>query len=102
MQAALRVFLSVFTGVLSPLPRLVMADIAPITPLGQVIASLIMILGYGIIAVPTGIVTAEFARGRNSGLFLNLRNPCVNCGTEDHRENADYCYHCGHPLHDEA
>ena len=77
-------------------------DIAPITPLGQVIASLIMILGYGIIAVPTGIVTAEFARGRNSGLFLNLRNPCVNCGTEDHRENADYCYHCGHPLHDEA
>ena len=70
-------------------------DIAPITTIGQIIATLVMILGYGIIAVPTGIVSAELAnKARNS----NDKNPCSNCGTEDHRDNAKFCYHCGNNL----
>lgn len=79
-------------------------DIAPQTPLGQIIASFIMILGYGIIAVPTGIVTAEFAKNRNKNMPIVLSqsgNPCPGCGAEDHRENAQFCYRCGHELNNE-
>lgn len=73
-------------------------DIAPITTTGQIIATFVMILGYGIIAVPTGIVSAEFAsKSKNYA----TKNPCRNCGTEDHREKAKYCYHCGNNLLDE-
>ncbi|NBL64269.1 ion transporter [Flavobacterium sp. NST-5] len=71
-------------------------DIAPITPLGKAIASFIMILGYGIIAVPTGIVTAELATsGKKRKL---LPGTCPNCGTSDHRNTADFCYKCGTSL----
>lgn len=70
-------------------------DIAPVTTVGQMIATLVMILGYGIIAVPTGIVSAEFA---NKARNANLINPCSSCGTEDHRDNAKFCYHCGNNL----
>lgn len=70
-------------------------DIAPVTPLGKLIASFIMILGYGIIAVPTGIVTAELASPRKNKL---LPNACKNCGTNDHRNLAEFCYKCGFPL----
>jgi voltage-gated potassium channel len=73
-------------------------DISPITPLGQFIASLAMILGYGIIAVPTGIVTVEIARTNAKKTELNRNNPCENCGTEEHRENAKFCDHCGSRL----
>lgn len=73
-------------------------DIAPVTTIGQFIATLVMILGYGIIAVPTGIVSAEFA---NNARNLNAKNPCSNCGTEDHREKAGFCYNCGNALTDE-
>ena len=71
-------------------------DIAPITPLGKVIASFIMILGYGIIAVPTGIVTAELASGSKSKKLLP--GACPNCGTSDHRNTAEFCYKCGTTL----
>jgi voltage-gated potassium channel len=70
-------------------------DIAPITPLGKIIASFIMILGYGIIAVPTGIVTAELASGRKKHF---LPGSCKNCGTSDHRNTAEFCYKCGTDL----
>ena len=78
-------------------------DIHPITPLGQVVASFIMILGYGIIAVPTGIVTAELAQSKrkNSIFLIGNRNPCPNCGEQDHMEKADFCHNCGHKLHDD-
>lgn len=78
-------------------------DIHPVTPTGQVIASLIMILGYGIIAVPTGIVTAEFAQNRKKkGLFtLEKDYPCPNCGVDDHKQKADFCYNCGNKLEHE-
>ncbi|GGD12089.1 ion transporter [Hyunsoonleella pacifica] len=80
-------------------------DIAPVTPLGQFIAALIMILGYGIIAVPTGIVSAEYtALGKKKDntqtplVSLNSQS-CENCLAEDHRDGAEYCYNCGEKLH---
>jgi voltage-gated potassium channel len=72
-------------------------DISPQTPLGQFIASMVMILGYGIIAVPTGIVTAEFTR-TNANKTEPEKNSCENCGVANHNPNAKFCYHCGHPL----
>lgn len=82
-------------------------DIAPVTPLGQFIASIIMIMGYGIIAVPTGIVTAEFASQNKGFQETPARIPevdlnteaCPYCSAEGHRDNAKYCYNCGHLLH---
>lgn len=78
-------------------------DIHPITPLGQVIASFIMILGYGIIAVPTGIVTAELAQNKRKGsiFLIGNRNPCPSCGEQDHMEKAEFCYNCGHKLNND-
>ena len=73
-------------------------DIAPVTPLGQLIASAIMIMGYGIIAIPTGIVTAELTT--NKDIHTNTQN-CPNCAVEKHRDNAEFCYSCGHILNDE-
>ncbi|GLB49730.1 ion transporter [Neptunitalea lumnitzerae] len=70
-------------------------DIAPATNLGQFLASLIMILGYGIIAVPTGIVTVEFAK--QSKVQTNTQ-VCSNCHKDDHRDEAEYCYNCGEKL----
>lgn len=69
-------------------------DISPITTLGQVVASAIMILGYAIIAVPTGIVTAELAKPQ---VIENTQN-CSNCGEDDHLNKADYCHSCGERL----
>lgn len=73
-------------------------DISPITPLGQFIASFVMIMGYGVIAVPTGIVTAEFASNSRKKNVSDTINPCPSCGTEGHAYNAKYCYHCGANL----
>lgn len=70
-------------------------DIAPVTTLGQVIASFIMIMGYGIIAVPTGIVTAEFSNIKNPE--KPIENKCVSCkyGT---LKSASFCHHCGEKI----
>lgn len=73
-------------------------DISPITPLGQAIASVVMIMGYGIIAVPTGIVSAEFANSNRKKPRFERINPCNECGTEGHEFNAKYCFHCGAEL----
>ncbi len=81
-------------------------DIAPITPLGQLLAAIIMILGYGIIAVPTGIVSAEYTAQNNNNkkntteptVHLNSQS-CENCLAEKHRDKADYCYNCGERLY---
>ena len=70
-------------------------DIAPGTPLGKFIASFVMIMGYGIIAVPTGIVSVELARSERADLANRV---CVNCFTEGHRKEAGYCFNCGEPL----
>lgn len=72
-------------------------DISPGTPLGQFIAAMVMILGYGIIAVPTGIVTAELAK-TNPNQTEADKKTCENCGTPNHNPNAKFCYHCGNPI----
>lgn len=81
-------------------------DIAPVTPVGQLIAAVIMILGYGIIAVPTGIVSAEYTSQNKTNhdpekpkVHLNSQS-CENCLAENHKDKADYCYNCGERLHD--
>lgn len=73
-------------------------DISPITPLGQFVASFVMILGYGIIAVPTGIVTAEFAKNTFKNTVHTHKNPCENCGIIDHPDGSQFCYQCGSHL----
>jgi voltage-gated potassium channel len=73
-------------------------DISPVTPLGQIIASIAMVLGYGIIAVPTGIVTAEIAKSSLKNTVPNRKIPCIRCGTDDHNANAKFCYNCGAEL----
>ncbi|PQJ14875.1 ion transporter [Aureicoccus marinus] len=79
-------------------------DIAPQTTLGQFIATIIMVMGYGIIAVPTGIVTVEYAKhsgekktSSESYVHTNTQ-ACPNCSVENHRDGAKYCYNCGDLL----
>ena len=74
-------------------------DIAPITALGQFIASLIMILGYGIIAVPTGIVTSEMTKTEEK-LIPHNTQACSNCNETYHQDDAEYCHKCGYKIHD--
>lgn len=78
-------------------------DITPKSPLGQAIASFMMLLGWGILAVPTGIVTAEMTAqhtGRRNALRANTR--CDNCGSRGHDVKARFCKDCGAALPDEA
>ena len=72
-------------------------DIAPITSLGQFIASMIMILGYGIIAIPTGIVTSEMTRNEKDLIPNNTQN-CTNCSEDYHQDNAKFCHKCGNNI----
>lgn len=75
-------------------------DITPKTPLGQALASLVMITGYGIIAVPTGIVTAEIARGASATPTdkQSATRLCPHCFSEGHDWDARFCKHCGGTL----
>ncbi len=73
-------------------------DIAPQSPLGQIIASAIMIMGYGIIAVPTGVYSAELFKQYQADKITN--EACPDCGATGHDFDANYCKYCGHPLED--
>ena len=75
-------------------------DITPQTGLGKAIASFMMLLGWGILAVPTGIVTAEMTSARMDHM---RRQPsglraCPACGSDDHEPQARFCKDCGHEL----
>ncbi|WP_250460973.1 ion transporter [Microbulbifer litoralis] len=70
-------------------------DIVPQTPLGQAIAALTTLIGYSIIAVPTGLVTAELASEMRHERTLHR---CDNCSRADHDPDAEYCKHCGYKL----
>lgn len=70
-------------------------DIAPGTALGKVIASFIMILGYAIIAVPTGIISVEMSR---QSMRTTNTEVCGGCGRSGHTDDAEYCRHCGTKL----
>lgn len=72
-------------------------DVTPITPFGKFLATLVMIMGYGVIAVPTGIVTAEI-----SGRVMNMKEvifqDCPSCGQGEHHTGAIYCHICSEKL----
>jgi voltage-gated potassium channel len=71
-------------------------DISPVTPLGQFVASIVMILGYAVIAVPTGIISSEFIKGHNN--TKESTEACPNCMKEDHDVHAVFCKYCGGKL----
>lgn len=71
-------------------------DISPATPMGKFIASVIMLIGYAIIAVPTGIITTEIAMAVKTKKELN--EACPSCGKEGHDWNARFCKYCGASL----
>ena len=66
-------------------------DISPATPLGKLLSIIVMLCGYSIIAVPTGVVTSEFRRRRS-----DLK--CDRCGNDDHGDSARYCKICGEKM----
>ena len=68
-------------------------DIAPVTVLGQTLASIIMLIGYAIIAVPTGIIGAEIMKATNTNT-----QACSNCNYDTHEDGAGYCNRCGEVL----
>ncbi|MCK4839699.1 MAG: two pore domain potassium channel family protein, partial [Desulfobulbaceae bacterium] len=70
-------------------------DISPKTNLGQALAAVVMILGYCIIAVPTGIISAEISQRTNKKI---CNRPCGGCGSCDHDPAAEYCQYCGERL----
>ena len=70
-------------------------DISPQTGIGQIIAAVIMIMGYGIIAVPTGIVSAEMMRTREQTVTTQC---CKECSSEGHSSDAKFCKDCGAEL----
>ena len=72
-------------------------DMAPVTVSGKVLASIVMILGYSIIAVPTGIVTAEIVESAAASRKITTRS-CPGCLSEGHDRDAIYCNQCAAPL----
>lgn len=70
-------------------------DITPETNLGRFLSAIVMILGYAVIAVPTGILTMEMMKNRSTNT-----QACHNCGAEGHDDNARYCKFCGHSIED--
>ncbi len=71
-------------------------DIVPVTGLGKFIATFIMLLGYSIIAIPTGIVSSEITKERTKEKTGSVE--CRNCGETEHLSGAIYCNTCGHAL----
>ncbi len=72
-------------------------DITPSSHLGQFLAAIIMILGYAIIAVPTGIVTGELIKRKSA---VTNTQACRFCGAEGHDDDAVYCKYCGEQLNE--
>ena len=69
-------------------------DLAPATVMGKILASIAMLTGYSIIAVPTGIISVEISKAVRSGR-LSTKSSCGECGHEDHDEDAVFCKICG-------
>jgi voltage-gated potassium channel len=80
-------------------------DIVPITDLGKAVATLMMLIGYSIIAIPTGIVSVE--SGRASGYLpgpgaSKAKTQCPRCKESAHLPQANYCHRCGFDFQQEA
>jgi voltage-gated potassium channel len=71
-------------------------DISPVTPVGKLLASVVMLIGYAIIAVPTGILTHDIAMAARQK--QELPESCPHCSREGHDSDADYCKYCGAEL----
>ena len=70
-------------------------DISPVTPLGRLMASVLILIGYGIIAVPTGIYSAELM---NRLQHPAVQQPCPGCGLSSHPQDSVFCRRCGAAL----
>ena len=70
-------------------------DITPVTPIGKILTSMMVLIGYAIIAVPTGIVISTL---RGASQPAASGRACPECGREAHRFNAKYCWYCGDKL----
>jgi voltage-gated potassium channel len=70
-------------------------DISPQTPIGQMLASLLMIMAYGILAVPTGIITYELSKAADKPVSTQA---CPFCGKDGHEVDATFCKYCGNNL----
>ncbi len=73
-------------------------DISPSTPIGQFLSAILMIMGYAVIAVPTGIVSAEIVNGSNKKDEDITTQACRNCSKEGHDADAEFCKYCGEEL----
>lgn len=73
-------------------------DIVPLTPLGKAVAAVLIVMGYGIIAVPTGIVTVEMERERQATEAARRHEACPRCGLDGHAADARFCKRCGTTL----
>ena len=82
----------------APCPCNLFGDITPKTELGRFVASVMMLLGWGTLAVPTGIVTAEMTSQRLSATPVPTTRTCHECLTEGHLPEALHCMHCGARL----
>ncbi len=69
-------------------------DISPVTEFGQFLAAVVMILGYAVIAVPTGIVSSQMISSSKNQEDISTQ-VCMNCGKEGHDTDAEYCKYCG-------
>jgi voltage-gated potassium channel len=72
-------------------------DVVPITIGGKILASTVMIMGYGVIAVPVGIVTSEIAN-HVLAQVKKMKVQCSRCGTDVHLDHSAYCHQCGETL----
>lgn len=70
-------------------------DITPVTSIGRILSGIVMLLGYTIIAVPTGIVSVAMFKTTNNKLIIE----CPTCHTTDHGKDDNFCRHCGSPLY---
>lgn len=77
-------------------------DIVPITPIGQLLSALLMISGYAIIAVPTGIVTSEIVKTNQANREQKDKICCHKCDNTEHDDDARYCKRCGGKLNEDG
>lgn len=77
-------------------------DMTPKTPLGQVIATLVMLVGYSVLAVPTGIITSELLQQMQRKERRHLDRHCPGCAASAHELDARFCRHCGTALAEPA
>jgi len=74
-------------------------DISPVTPVGKLVASVVMLIGYAIIAVPTGILTHDLVTAAKQNKQSDQPQSCPNCSREGHDGDANFCKYCGSNLY---